>query len=325
MAGTPSKVPFTNKIKKRTSLSKRSLPSLIEDYIYNTDSPSAIPPSKKVTASTPSAGRVPNIRRASSIGRASNIGRAPATPPRSISATVTPSSSSNIGRVPATWSGVANSQVRASPAFRRISREVRRAELEDRLASSSATSRTKQATAIPKPQTRNFATHVEVPKRGPGRPRKEEVSVETTPTPKAPASVLGKRSRGRPRKYPVSGETTPTPKTPHQSTPNKRKPSIGSRAYTTPPSALKKVLRDAKRPRTTASNVVSYADDPTDLEEDSDDPRYLSTPSTSPVVRSMTKKVSKASEAGAMVRRLSLKGVEQGNRRVTRSRMMRAS
>jgi hypothetical protein len=293
MAGTPSKRRVTNVTKKGTTSSKRSSPPLIEDCVYDTDNPSAGLSGDTLTALTPNAGRAASIGRALITPlSASNTARTPVTPLRA----------SDTTKVLITWPSVPKSQVRASPAFRRISREVQQALREDNL-SEQATSISKPV--FPKPQTRKVASHVAISQCSRGRPRKNLLPVESSSASKVPESVLGKRSRGRPRKDSQSEETTSAPKTPVKSTLGKRKPSIGSRTYTTPPSAIKKVLRDAKRLRITASDVISYADNPTDLEEDSEDPRYMSTPCASPAIRSMAKKVSKATAAGAMVRKMS--------------------
>jgi hypothetical protein len=111
-------------------------------------------------------------------------------------------------------------RVRPSPAFRRISQEVRHAAGE-------------LSPAAP------YAP----PNRGHGRPLKNRTPVvNRTPVP-----------------IPVPAPTLYTPRTPCISL-GKRKPSLGSQPYSAPTSSLKKSLRENKRQKTPAVKSVGFVD-----------------------------------------------------------------
>ncbi|KAF1913916.1 hypothetical protein BDU57DRAFT_521006 [Ampelomyces quisqualis] len=227
-----------------------------------------------------------------------------------------PTSTPRAEEVPVTKTKITQGNVYTSPAFRRISNEVRLAEkAEARTAIAavktaslpSAISKPKptrvavpptekaqvkpKLTTLPptasKPQPTRVATHVLIPKRGRGRPRKDA----TKAVPPAPSI----------RATPVA-EPAPTSL-------GKRKPSIGSQPYHDPTqgSSIKKVLRDrpAKKQKITQFDVA-----PITLEQDTADPRFVARP-VKKLVRGRAKGLeekmkgkgpSKASVAGALAK-----------------------
>jgi hypothetical protein len=154
-----------------------------------------------------------------------------------------------------------SSHGRSSPAFRRISKAVRRAR--------SASLITEQAASSSKPgsgsdsTTTRLVTHVATPKRNHGRPCKTSLPVVSNPP--NPSSSLGKR-----------------------------KPSTGSQFYTPPTSSMKKVLRDAKKLKTSPRKMVGLIET---LEDDSEDPNYPASPAKRPARNKTTAGRSKGIKA----------------------------
>ncbi|KAF2031267.1 hypothetical protein EK21DRAFT_111092 [Setomelanomma holmii] len=157
-----------------------------------------------------------------------------------------------------------SNSVRAGSAIRAFDKKVRR--------SSGAQAAVELATSTKKPSPIRTLSHVEIPKRGRGRPRKSSL-------------------------VPVA---SPTPITPIESSLGKRKPSAGSQPYSPPKSSIKKVLRDAKGQKSTQWKNVGFVEAPIALEEDNDDPTYPASPihAIKPPVRATTAGLSKAAATG---------------------------
>jgi hypothetical protein len=172
-----------------------------------------------------------------------------------------------------------SSHGRSSPAFRRISKEVRRAK--------SASLITKQAASSSKPAsgsdftTTRLATHVATSKRNHGRPYK--TSLPVVPGLPTPSSSLGKR-----------------------------KPSTGSQSYTPPTSSIKKVLRDAKKVKTSPRKILGLIET---LEDDSEDPNYPASPAKRPARNKATAGRSKGIKATTVAKKHARN--EKGRRRGT--------
>jgi len=163
---------------------------------------------------------------------------------------------------------------RPGPAIRRFTKEVKKSIAAEAYTDAVAPSSSSKATLA------RTATHVQIPKRGRGRPRKD---------PSAATDII-----------PVSDPPIP-------SSLGKRKPSAGSQPYTPAKSSIKKVLRDAKRPKTISPKKVGFVE-PAALEEDKKDPRYPASPVQRPV-RAAT--VSKAAAAGQAKKKRAKKVMEE--------------
>ncbi|KAL5118396.1 hypothetical protein ACEQ8H_003746 [Pleosporales sp. CAS-2024a] len=190
--------------------------------------------------------------------------RAPPRPPVPSAARETPASSS-----------------RSSPAFRRISREVRQVEKGDTPDRPETFSTRPKATPAPTlsssaPQ-RTPLVHGATSRTRP-KPKSIAAPASTTRPAATQVAIPAKKPRGRPLL------TSPKPvqavaravamSSPSSPMPFKRKPSVGSQPYTTPKSSIKKVLRDNK----TSKKSVGFAEAPVALEEDSEDPNYSASP-----------------------------------------------
>jgi hypothetical protein len=184
--------------------------------------------------------------------------------------------------------------------FRRISREVRRSESEDELEDLATLSTQPKSPVVhpatsstkSKATTTRTATHVEIPKKRPGRPRKALLPVE-------PTIVVS-----------TEGAHHPGPSS------NKRKPSIGSQPYETPTSSIKKVLRDTKKRKLSEAKSVEFFEAPIALEEDSEDPIYIASPVSKPT---RAKTGSKVAAAGKASRGQKTAGVRGSRMTTTRS------
>jgi hypothetical protein len=155
---------------------------------------------------------------------------------------------------------------RAGPAIRAFEKKVRQ--------SSGAQAAAERNVSAKKPSPIRTVTHVEIPKRG----------------------------RGRPAKSSLISDISPMPDTPIESSLGKRKPSASSQPYSPPKSSIKKVLRDAKRQKVAPSKTVGFVEAPAALEEDSEDLNYPASPIKRPV-RAATAGVSKATVAGKQARK----------------------
>ncbi|KAF2823583.1 hypothetical protein CC86DRAFT_409487 [Ophiobolus disseminans] len=187
----------------------------------------------------------------------------------SSNATRTPnyaSSSITPGAAALAKSTTGKSPERTGPAVRRITTQVKKS-LDVQPVAERAT-----PTSKPTPALSKTATHVQIPKRGRGRPRKE-------PLPDA--------------------DTNHNAETPLPQTLGKRKPSAGSQPYTPAKSSVKKVLRDAKRQKTVSPKKVGFVD-PTALEDDLEGPRYSASAIQTPP---RVVKVTKASQAGTQAKK----------------------
>jgi hypothetical protein len=162
--------------------------------------------------------------------------------------------------------------------FRRISHEVRLAESEDEI-EHPATFSTRPKSPVIHPAT--FSTK---PKPKPTPPATLSTKPKAT-TPRVTVEIPKKRP-GRPRKNPPPAEATAVVSTeePHHAIPasKKRKPSIGSQPYETPVSSIKKVLRDTKKRKLSEAKSVEFVEAPITLEEDSEDPNYPGSPVRKP-------------------------------------------
>ncbi|KAH6333071.1 hypothetical protein HBI38_002890 [Parastagonospora nodorum] len=213
------------------------------------------------------------------------------------------------------------SQRASSPAFRRISKEVRR---ESVVHPASCT----EAKATPTPPT-TFSTRLKSkptplatfstrPKSTPAAPatfstRPKTTTAATTRT-LSHVAIPIKKPRGRPPKNPkpVTATASSVSAIRPDPTPLKRKPSLGSQPYETPKSSIKKVLRDNKRQKS-----VVFVEAPIALEEDSEDPNYPASPVCKPARASTRASVSKAAAAGKMSK--ARKDSGSGGRMTTRS------
>jgi hypothetical protein len=191
---------------------------------------------------------------------------------------------SRVSMAPVTHSRTSEPQAYTSPAFRRISKEVRHATGEDKLPKEvrHAESPYKPVSISPKPTPtptpRRTATHVAIPKRGRGHPRKNPLPSTTAP--------------------PIAN----TP--PIHSTFGKRKPSIGSQPYTEPTSSIKKTLRETKKRRISVPmKHVAFFEYPTTLAPDSEDPDYTASPVRKITRESVSVSGSKASAAGKLAKK----------------------
>lgn len=160
-------------------------------------------------------------------------------------------------------------QVQSSPgaAVRRFAKEVERS-----LGAGSSTNTAPAATTSRFMRTRT-ATSVTIPKPPPRKDPEYDPVVSPISSPEAllPSSL------------------------------GKRKPSDGSQPYAPAKSSIKRVLRDAKKPKPVSPKKVGFVD-PVLLEEDSDDPRYP----PSPVKRPTRAAVSKAAaQAGKQAKKKS--------------------
>ncbi|KAH7078903.1 hypothetical protein BKA63DRAFT_563570 [Paraphoma chrysanthemicola] len=168
-----------------------------------------------------------------------------------------------------------SSKSRATPTPKRAGAAIRAFEKKVRQSSGAQTAADAEH-GIPtkKPSPVRTMTHVEIPKRG----------------------------RGRPRKIVQKADIDPVPSTPVETNLGKRKPSAGSQPYTTPKSSIKKTLRDAKRQKTTPAKTVGFVEAPIALQGDSEDPNDSASPVKRPV-RPATAGGSKAAVVGKQARK----------------------
>ncbi|KAH7078205.1 hypothetical protein FB567DRAFT_552222 [Paraphoma chrysanthemicola] len=149
---------------------------------------------------------------------------------------------------------------RAGAAIRAFEKKVRQS------SGSQAAANAEHVVPTKKPSPVRTMTHVEIPKRG----------------------------RGRPRKNP---EIEPVPSSPVKKSLGKRKPSADSQSNTTPESSIRKTIHVTKRQKTTPAKTVGFVETTTALEEESEDPNHPASPVKRPVLPA-TAGASKASVAG---------------------------